>query len=554
MIKILNQSLQLQAIVTNVLSPLISEEINREFSFTFKTVIDGEKSQYINYQHIAEVEGNYFDIAYTKESRNADDTLTIDVECDHVAYRLSEEDNILESFIAVGTCQQLLNTLLNGTIFTVGAVEFTDIKTIAINEKTTRRAVLLAIASAYGGELKFDKFQISLLLRRGADRGVQFRYRKNNISVTRSIDNRTKINGLPKVNYEVKVAELEFADGYDSDEHFELGDSIDVIDGGLNLDISARIVKHDYNPFERMQGDVTIANFTEDISDTITRLQQTTVVKGNIYNGCSISPENGFEAIRSDNQVRTIMNATSGIAIQKGDGSGNNWQNMFYVDSQGNQHMSNTYIELVSELATILLDPSIGIKISNSSGDVLYIDPVTGKLKLKDIAIEITTSDGKTKIIIDAANGSKIQKNTGTAWEDVSYQDTEGNMILKGNVIAGKFFGATKDSAYIEIGNAGGQSSYGDLKLFRGTNGGSYPIFSIFDDLSIVDIKAGSGSSNPVTFLSSNGSNSYTKGAWNCSNAQFTYLNDGNSYYAKENWVTTQINNAIAAHVAAYHT
>ncbi len=261
-----------------------------------------------------------------------------------------------------------------------------------------------------------------------------------------------------------------------------------------------------------------------------------------------ISDSKFIERYSDKFKINTLKNATTGISIQKGDGSGSNWQDMFYVDTEGNQHMKNTYIELVSNLATILLDPNIGIKISNSSGDVLYIDPVTGKLKLKDIAIEITTSDGKNKIIIDASNGCKIQKNTGTAWEDVSYQDTDGNMILKGDLIAGKLFGATKDSAYIQVGGVG---NFGDLKLYRSGEGNDYPVFGVYDEASIIDLKAGLGDAEPTSFLSVTETDRYPIGTWNCSGAQFIYLKDSNGdNYVTQNWV----NNAIAAHVAAYHT
>ena len=332
MLKILNNSLQPQTIV-KTLTAAISEEINREYSFAFSAIIDGDKSQYVNTDAIAEVEDNYFNVVYTKEQRHPDGTITVDAECEHVSYALS--DNILDDgFTGYGTPAQLLTQLFQGTNFTAGRVDFTQAITISINEAVTKRAVLLAITDQLGGELKFHKFEISLLARRGADRGVQFRYRKNNMAVSRSVDKRKLINGQPTVAYECDVAELEFATGHGADDHYELGDTVQVIDPGLSINTLQRIVKESHDPFNRMQGSVAIANFVPDISDSIITLQRTSIMKGSIYNGCHISPEDGFVAVKSDKTVRNTMNATVGNLLEVSDDSGNTWRPVFSVEVQ----------------------------------------------------------------------------------------------------------------------------------------------------------------------------------------------------------------------------
>lgn len=58
----------------------------------------------------------------------------------------------------------------------------------------------------------------------------------------------------------------------------------------------------------------------------------------NLYNGIKINTSSGFLATRSDNKVRSMLNATYGIAIQKGDGTGGNWIDQFYVDASGILH------------------------------------------------------------------------------------------------------------------------------------------------------------------------------------------------------------------------
>lgn len=389
MLKILNKSLQPQAILQYLDSPLISEEINGGFVFRFRTVIDNDKSQYINENFITEIENNYFNIVAYEKNANSDGTLTIDVECEHVSYDLMDDENIMESFISYGTPAQIIAELFQGTPFTVGTVEITAQDYISLNEMVTKRDALITIAKTFGGELKFDKYEVSLLNRRGADRGVRFMYRKNLLNCKYAVDSREKVNGLPKVSVEVDVAELEFANGGMPDEHYELGDDVTVIHGSLQVNIPERIVKVEYNPFLRIQGKVSIGSRIKDITDTIVSLQRNTVVKERIYNGCKIGPENGFEAVRNDNKVKSTLNATEGISVKKGDGSGDNWNNAFYVDTDGNIHLNNAFIELVTGVVSMLLDPSVGIKISDANGDLFSVDTTTGQLNMNgDLTIK----------------------------------------------------------------------------------------------------------------------------------------------------------------------
>jgi len=318
MIKVLDSSLNVLAILQNVVSPVLSEDINREFTFAFSTVIDMDKSQYITYTNKVEVEDNYFNIVYFKKNRTMDN-ITLDVSCEHVSYDLLSA-NFTAGFTATGVFSAVATTVLSGTGFMIGTVEITASQTISINEATNGRNIMFQLAALYGGELKFDKYAISLLTRRGADNGVQFRYRKNISAASVIVDNRKKVGGLPTISYEVNVAELEFeqsyiSKGYSSLERYELGDTVRVIDEDLDIDISLRIVKESHDTEQRMQGTVEISNFVDDISDTLTQIQTTSVAKNNIYNGCSIGPDDGFVAERSDNIVKTSMNATNGIEI-----------------------------------------------------------------------------------------------------------------------------------------------------------------------------------------------------------------------------------------------
>jgi len=445
-IKILNQSLQPLAVLLNVVSPLISEEINREFAASFQTVIDDDKSDYVTYQNIVEIEDDYFNIVHTKDNHNADGTLTMDVECEHVSYDLLGDENdpadtmIMDYYADVGTPTLLMTNLLAGTGFMVGTVDFTALTTLAINEKISKRGILLTLAAQLGGELKFNKYEISLLTRRGADNGLVFRYQKNLVSMSRITDNRNRVSGLPTVTYDTDVVELEYASGHGVDDHYGLGDTVYLFDSQLGIvNLPVRIIKESHNPVQHMQGKVTISNiptaFVGDLSDTVSDLQRNTVAKDALYNGVKIGPDEGFVATRSDNKVKSVLNATEGISVKSGDGLGA-WINRFYVDTTGNIHLKDSYIDILKGAVSILIDPSEGIKVTNGGVDKFYVD-TTGNIHLKDSYIDIVKD--LVEILIDTTVGIKII-NDGV---DVFFVDVNGKVNLVDMIASGAITGST---------------------------------------------------------------------------------------------------------------
>jgi len=339
LLKIRDTNLALQTYVTDYWRDVIHEGINREFVFSFSMVIDGDKSQYIVCDNVVEVEDNYFKIVYVKKKRNQDGALTIDVDTEHVAQlELNLPEYDLQTFAVDDTPTNILAEILSGTNFTVGAVDFTNAATFSIQEKSSRRAILIQFAEYLGGELKFDKYGISLLTKRGNDNGVQFRVGKNLKGITVHQDKRS---GTLEVAYDVNVVELSTLPEYGALEAINLGDDILVADPDLGVNEKQRIIEYDYSPKLKMNSKVTIANFIDGIEDTISRIERTTIFKEKLYNGIRIGPVNGFEATRSDEKARTIMNATDGIKLQKGDGAGV-YVDVIFLDTEGNAVFKGT--------------------------------------------------------------------------------------------------------------------------------------------------------------------------------------------------------------------
>lgn len=323
MLKILDTNQDLQAIITDYWNDSIDEEINKNFVFTFSAVVD-EKSEYLVNDNLVEVEDNLFRIKYYETQMSAQGNI-INVFCEHVAYDLIDDN--MEWFTATGTPTAILTELFAGSPFTVGTVDFADVTLFSIQEPTNKRAILMQFANALGGELKFDKFEISLLTARGVDEGVQFREAKNIRGITVRKDKRS---GTEQTAYSVDLLELRDLPEYGQLEAVGLGDTIRVISPSTSTDVEQRIVKYSYSPKQRINSSVEIANFVEGIEDTITNIKQQTVYKDRVYNGNQIGPEYGFRSTRSDNTSRAEMNSAR-LGIDLGDGTGNVWTPVFFV-------------------------------------------------------------------------------------------------------------------------------------------------------------------------------------------------------------------------------
>ncbi|WP_025912102.1 phage tail protein [Priestia flexa] len=73
----------------------------------------------------------------------------------------------------------------------------------------------------------------------------------------------------------------------------------------------------------------------EDDENLIERWNQA-VTQGKMYNGVKIDIVEGFSVLRSDEKVKTVMNATDGMSISHYDDSTQSWIKKFYVDTDGN--------------------------------------------------------------------------------------------------------------------------------------------------------------------------------------------------------------------------
>lgn len=358
--KILDNNLNFIVNLDNILDAKIKQEINKEYNLEFTAILDSNTKNYINHNYIVEADENYFDIVTFEQYRN-NAGLFVKAYCEHISYRLNKVEYDKDYFTEDGTPEYILSKILEGTGFTVSTVDFNQIQTFSIQEKLSRRAILLEFASYIGAEVKYDKFSISLLQRLGSITGKEFKIGKDIIGIRKFVDARENVNGIPKLAYDIDVVELKTLPEFGQFEEFGLGDTVKVIDPDLEINTEVRIVSYEYNPLEKINSKVEIQNFFSTLAYDIFRIQRDTLAKGKLYHGIRISPDMGFEAIRSDEKARAWFNSDTLAMQSKEDGQ---WKNKLWFDPLEGVYkfdglLSATAIEAISAEIDVVVSETV---------------------------------------------------------------------------------------------------------------------------------------------------------------------------------------------------
>ena len=325
MIKILNASLERLGVVKNVIDSSRREEINGENVLDFEAILNSKLNDFITDATIFELDNDYFDIGLFKKATNEDGTFDITVESDHVSYRLNNEVYNVDYFTLTGTPTAILTSILTGTGFSIGTIDFTTVVTYSAQEATSRRKLLMDFVAYLGGEAYFNKFEVSILTFRGSRTTKRLIKGKNLNVVEKTVNKRQKDKaGNHLISYKCKLIYL-------PGDTYSLGDDVVLIQNDLGINEALRVVSVEYNPYEDKDVTLGISNYNNSLADSLYRIETSTVAKDTLYNGCRIGPEYGFEAVLSDNMARSFFNSTA-FKMQKGDGTGSNWVDVLYFD------------------------------------------------------------------------------------------------------------------------------------------------------------------------------------------------------------------------------
>lgn len=415
----------------------ITRQINGEFTLIFEVMEANIKSIYLETETYILCDGYYYDIAYVEKEHA--DSLCYHIECEHVSYRLI--NNKLPFYTSDGTPQDILSDILQGTDFTPGQIDSTQVMTFAMYEEGTKLAMIQKLGNSLGLMVDFNGFSISLKDTIGQNRSFTAQFGKNLTGIRKIIDRRNQLT-----YYDIDLIELknhpDFAE-FANFETVDVGDTIRIIDKAMAIDTENMVVKKTYDPIRSINTSLEIANSIELLTDSITQIQRDTVIKGNTYHGIRISPDSGFESIRSDKLARGIFNSDT-FAFQVGDGSGENWTNKLYFDPVAGKYIfdgvlsasmiealeaefdvtiSNTFITqtlaadkgYIAELTVDSLETSTKVQkyLNNDISDVDFI-----RIEGKEIEFITATTDGESTEQAINRKGYPIY------WTDSSHEGT----------------------------------------------------------------------------------------------------------------------------------
>jgi hypothetical protein len=419
----------------------ITRKINGEFTLKFEVLEDNLKCEYFESENYIAVDKFYFDIAYIEQTHS--DSVTYRIECEHVTYRLIEDEK--EFYTYDGTPTQILSDILTDTGFTVDTVEPSGITTFALHEETNKLGLLQLLAYHTNSELDFDGFKISLKNTLGMNRGFQARFGKNLTGVKKIIDRR---KGL--TYYAIDIVELKNHPDFKNYAHLEVieeGDTIRIIDEVIGLDVTNKVIKRTYNPIRAINTSLEIANTIEILTDSVTKIRRDTVAKDKIYHGIRISPDTGFESIRSDKMARGVFNSDI-FALQTGDGTGGNWVNKLYFDAATGKYI---FDGMLSATMIEALEAEFDVTISNTfitqtlAAETAYIaqltvDQLETSTKVQNYLNNNTNDVNYIKIfgqyvqfITASTDGSgteqvKDRRNSNLYWLDEEFKGTTTNV------------------------------------------------------------------------------------------------------------------------------
>lgn len=360
--------------VQDVLTAARTERLNSDNILTFTAPLTTALEPLIAGGNVAELDGDYFDLVYYRKGQDPDGSLVVEVECEHVSYRLNDPDYDLEFFTQTGTPTAILTELLDGTGFTVGTVEPTASVTYSAQEKMSRRMLLMELVATVAGEVEFDQFEISILNARGSTTPVDLTATRDIEVIDKVYNGREKDSaGNPLVSYTCSLIRPVAV---------ALGDVVAIDYPAIDIDVELRVVSITRNPYNRYEVAFEIGNFIPGLADDAYRIETSTLAKGKTYYGARISPENGFESIRSDKTARGVFNADT-FALQVGDGSGSNWTNKVYFDPATGKYIFD------GELSATLIS-----SLQGQFGTVIVNNLFSEKAVIAELTVDqIDTSD-----------------------------------------------------------------------------------------------------------------------------------------------------------------
>jgi len=257
------------------------ESLNGDDTLDFQVIFsDKDIVLRIDKNSTFELAGQFFDLASYEATYTEDGLAVINVEAEHISYRLNREEYNLEDVDLTLPPVALLSELLTADVnpgFNIGRIEIDYYDEIEFKKSgsTSRRKLLLSLVETLNNldpdtppyVLYFDNFTANVVRRRSVNDAVQVIVGRNIKSLSKTIDNRTLTSGgEPTTGVTCQPV-------YRPSDSYELGDMVLVLDPVLGIRETMQVVKIESNPHDVSATVITLDTPLRTLSDEISDLR-----------------------------------------------------------------------------------------------------------------------------------------------------------------------------------------------------------------------------------------------------------------------------------------
>lgn len=243
----------------------IYERVNNKYTFDF-SCYEQPNINLLNGQNIVFVDDDYFRVAQIEESPIYG---RYDVSCEHVSYELNTPKNEIKATYE-GYPIDIVNEILtdNNTRFTCTYTDFDDYVEWGTTTGNVRSRIL-EFATKFGFEVKWYRFEVRIITRRGHDYGLEIELGKNlkDLKISRIFD----FDGNETASYDIDFIDLNKLVDINGDplevHEFHLGDTV-YLKFGERV-VAQRGIAVGYNPFRRELPTIELESPVKSLTDSL---------------------------------------------------------------------------------------------------------------------------------------------------------------------------------------------------------------------------------------------------------------------------------------------
>ncbi|MFJ7662954.1 hypothetical protein ACIQXW_11175 [Lysinibacillus sp. NPDC097162] len=265
-IKILNNGNLLPVgTLENVINAEIYEVINDQYTADIQ-IAENKFPSFLHYPNLVEMDGDFFIIAGVDKKRDRSKEIRLMLE--HVSYVLNDPSEA--PFFSEGEEEFYEGSPLNiiSECWGMDGFQIIDLAGGYYYYRPSAkggRSRINEFARQNGLEVEYNKFLITILNRRGANKGLVLEVGKNIQTITQKID----LNDNFSIEYAHEVDIIDFSKMSGSQQQAiasaDLGDTVRMIDTDLAIDATERIVGKRYNPLFKEVPQLDVGQVIRDI-------------------------------------------------------------------------------------------------------------------------------------------------------------------------------------------------------------------------------------------------------------------------------------------------